>query len=292
MKVNFTKVGLKWSILKILYLLHTARKFLDKFKSDHMEFHGQEIQKLSSVMTLIHLKENELAMRFRQNKYNLKMCEYSFTLIMSFLQDNSFVLLLRIINAYVNILAFAGKPKSSLDEKGEPLGVVTGSSLQIISGINNKSIFWGRLPEDQDFLDAIEAKKQEMEKNGELQTHERDKEILAERKSMLEAEENMPPRDRVPLPKFKEEDVSMEILSLQELRNQIKLSRSELPSIACYTFHNTHDALTSVRFSYDSTMVSAGFDDSIIKVWSLKGQNLYALKNGTDIHSSEISSGM
>lgn len=269
-----------------------AKKFFDKFKPDHVELHAQEIQKLSSVMIPMHLKENELAMRFRQNKFNLKMCEYSFKLMMSFLQDNDFVLLLRIINEHINILAFVGKSKGgAMDEKDNSIGLVTGSSLQMIAGINSKSILWGLLPEDHDFLDAIESKLQEMEKSGEMKFQDKDKRLILQRKSIVEPEEKMPPRDRIPLPKFKEQDITMEISNFQELREQIKLSRSELPSIGCYTFHNSHDAITNIRFSHDSTLVSAGSDDSIIKIWSLKGENLYGLRNDLDLHTADSLSG-
>jgi transcription initiation factor TFIID subunit 5 len=256
-----------------------------------MEFHAQDIQKLSSLMMPMHLKENELALRFRQNKFNLKMSEYSFKLMMSFLQDNGFLLLLRIINEHLNILAFVGKPKESPEDKLDSSGVMTGSSLQVITSINNKPIMWGRLPEDQDLVDAIEAKFQEMEKAGEFKIHEKDKKLMLQRRSTPDLENVAPSRDRVPLPRFRDHEVLMEISALQELRDQIKLSRSELPSIACYSFHNTHDSMTTIQFSPDSLMVSTGTDESIIKVWSVKGDHLRGLKTNIDVHPSDISAG-
>jgi transcription initiation factor TFIID subunit 5 len=270
-----------------------AKKFFEKFKADHMELHSQDIQKLSSLMMPMHLKENDLAVRFRQNKFNLKMCEYSFKLLMSFLQDNGFVLLLRIINEHINILAFVGKSKGAhVDEKTDAAAVVTGSSFQMIAGINSKPILSNLLPEDQDLLNAIETKMQEIEKSDDLKIYEADKRFFLQRKSMVSgSDDKMPSRDRIPLPKFKEQDVSMEISALQELRNQIKLSRSELPSIACYTFHNTHDALTSLQFSRNSALVSTGSDESIIRVWSLKGEHLYGLRNDIEISTSDLSTG-
>lgn len=277
----------------MIHGIFLAKKFFEKFKTEHMELHSQDIQKLSSLVMPMHLKENELAVRFRQNKFNLKMCEYSFKLLMSFLQDNGFVLLLRIINEHINILAFVGKSKGvHVDEKADSAAVVTGSSFQIIAGINSKPILSSLLPEDQDLLNAIEAKMQDIEKSGDLKIHEADRKLFLQRKSMLSgSDDKMPPRDRIPLPRFKEQDVSMEISALQELRNQIKLGRSELPSIACYTFHNTHDAMTSIQFSRNSALVSTGSDESIIKVWSLKGEHLHGLRDDVDIPMSDLSAG-
>ena len=40
---------------------------------------------------------------FRTNKYNLRMCYYSFELLMEFCLENHYLVLLRLMNQYMNI---------------------------------------------------------------------------------------------------------------------------------------------------------------------------------------------
>lgn len=68
-----------------------------------MEDHSQDINRLSTITDPAHLNDNELAINFRQNKYGLIMSKYSFELLLCFLQDNKFMLLLRLMNQYITI---------------------------------------------------------------------------------------------------------------------------------------------------------------------------------------------
>jgi len=43
------------------------------------------------------------AVMFRTNKYNLRMCYYSFELLMEFCLENHYLVLLRLMNQYMNI---------------------------------------------------------------------------------------------------------------------------------------------------------------------------------------------
>jgi transcription initiation factor TFIID subunit 5 len=49
------------------------------------------------------MNENELVVNFRNNKFSVKMCKYSFELLLCFLQDNKFMLILRLMNQYITI---------------------------------------------------------------------------------------------------------------------------------------------------------------------------------------------
>jgi len=68
-----------------------------------MEEHGPEIERLATISDPSHLKDNELAVNLRQNKYSLVMSKYSFELLLCFLQDNKFMLILRLMNQYITI---------------------------------------------------------------------------------------------------------------------------------------------------------------------------------------------
>ena len=68
-----------------------------------MEEHSKDITRLATITDPAHLKDNELALNFRQNKYGIIMSKYSFELLLCFLQDNKFMLLLRLMNQYSTI---------------------------------------------------------------------------------------------------------------------------------------------------------------------------------------------
>ncbi|RKO89105.1 hypothetical protein BDK51DRAFT_9529, partial [Blyttiomyces helicus] len=80
-----------------------AKHFFDLFNSDHAEMHGSDIQRLSTLSDPQHVKENDLAQRFRNNKFCIRMSKYGFELLLSYLSDNRFMLLLRLINEHISI---------------------------------------------------------------------------------------------------------------------------------------------------------------------------------------------
>jgi transcription initiation factor TFIID subunit 5 len=59
-----------------------------------------------------------------------------------------------------------------------------------------------------------------------------------------------------------------------------------LPSICAYTYHDADDGLTCSQFSSDLSLMAAGFEESYVQVWSLKGEPLRGLKN--DFNASQI----
>lgn len=59
-----------------------------------------------------------------------------------------------------------------------------------------------------------------------------------------------------------------------------------LPSVCAYTYHDAIDGLTSSTFSGDLTLMAAGFEESYVQIWSLKGESLRGFKN--DFTLSEV----
>lgn len=59
-----------------------------------------------------------------------------------------------------------------------------------------------------------------------------------------------------------------------------------LPSVCAYTYHDAIDGLTSSTFSGDLTLMAAGFEESYVQLWSLKGESLRGFKN--DFTLSEV----
>lgn len=73
--------------------------------------HSSDIARLATITDPQHVKENELAQVYKTNKYHLRMAPVSYELLISFLQDNKFMILLRIVNQHVTI---QGKKKKSI----------------------------------------------------------------------------------------------------------------------------------------------------------------------------------
>ncbi|KAG0665146.1 Transcription initiation factor TFIID subunit 5 [Rhodotorula mucilaginosa] len=58
------------------------------------------------------------------------------------------------------------------------------------------------------------------------------------------------------------------------------------PSVCLFTLHDTGDSLSTVSFSEDSTIMATGFTESYIRLWSLNGKGLRALR--TDLTGDEV----
>lgn len=61
--------------------------------------------------------------------------------------------------------------------------------------------------------------------------------------------------------------------------------RAALPSICAYTFHDVEDGLACSTFSEDVSLMAAGFEESYVQVWSLKGEPLRGLRGGLSLSS-------
>ena len=151
------------------------------------------------------------------------------------------------------------------------------------TSVNQTPVQWGNLPLDPQF-------EQELSKNlkEELVKAQRNPDqmqsILHQLKKLKnEPSQVSPLRTRIPLPPNTPSTTAAEIEKFKEMSKKANISKTQLPSICCYTFHNTYEGLCSVEFSPDSTLVAGGFADSFIEIWSLKGEKLKALKPSTEL---------
>ncbi|KAI5474370.1 transcription initiation factor TFIID subunit 5 [Pseudohyphozyma bogoriensis] len=115
------------------------------------------------------------------------------------------------------------------------------------------------------------------------------------------------PADLPPYPNsLRTIDVAREVERVREARKRIKLgaeayqpakvvtmgaqtqdkSAAAKPSACLFTIHDSGDSLTTAAFSEDSTLMAAGFLESYIRLWNLKGEKLPALRS--DFDSDEV----
>jgi hypothetical protein len=76
------------------------------------------------------------------------------------------------------------------------------------------------------------------------------------------------------------------VTNLTDLKKQVTLSETALPSACCYTFENTYGQLNAVELSRDCTLIAGAFDDSIVRVWDVRDSALTAgAVGGSDSHT-------
>ncbi|KAI9205820.1 WD40-repeat-containing domain protein [Polychytrium aggregatum] len=240
-----------------------ARHFLDAFRLDFIEEHGQDIQRLSSILEPHHIQENEFAQLFRKSKYTVILSRYSYELLIAFLQDNKLFLLLRIVNQHINIQATSDYPTLTTEEIPE-IGILTESVGQW-SQFNSQPVLLGELPSDAALFAEIEKACKDESTDAAL------KDALMKIKK--EAASDSPARDAIPLPPQRYHELAKEAKELQLLRSAVRTAPASSISICSYTFHNTFNSLTSIGISQDSRMVAAGFTDSVIKLWDLENDS-------------------
>lgn len=349
-----------------------ARRFFDKYSEDYKSLHGSEINKLFSVNSIDHIKENELAQGFQKNKYKITISRTTLNLLLYFLNENESVggsLLISVINQNLepNIVDVV----KSEDVLTDGIKDISTGDIDVDT-YNSVPVKLGPYPKDEEFSKEVELelkKKDELEakennenpptrtlvdeykemnglevkdegdaqesggleegktdakdkkddKEGKDMKDEKETETLPEvedeKESQVENDKNLsarsveppsvekkkkepkhrddeevnqavpgsisesPLKDSIPLPVKTTLDLKIEIQKVRESRDAIKLKnlQSSAPSVCLYTFHNTNGNMTCIEFSDDARLAATGFQDSIIKIWSLDGTPLQSI---------------
>ncbi|KAJ0984292.1 hypothetical protein J5N97_002648 [Dioscorea zingiberensis] len=269
--------------------MQDARVFFRTFREDHDLMHLRDLQKLEGVLSPQHLEEMELARSLRHSKVNIKLCEYSYDLLLQYLQKTQALTMLGVINEHINFQVSPGQP-TSISDDADVVSLI-GSSQEIAKQINQKEIHWGLLE------DSLEERSE--------RTHSDSEKVEGENKE-VDPEENKKRsveggKQGVPVKKLKKDKVvgtlgknvrsetstasmaprvkaeltlpvmpaEAEQSILEDLRNRVQLSSLALPSVSFYTFVNTHNGLNCSAISHDGSLVAGGFSDSSLKVWDV-----------------------
>ncbi|GMI92451.1 TBP-associated factor 5 [Hibiscus trionum] len=272
--------------------LQEARTFFNNFREDHELMHSRDLQKLEGVLSQSHLEEMEFARSLRQNKVNIKICQYSYDLLLQYLHKTQSTAMLGVINEHINFQVSSGQP-SSISDDAEVVTLL-GSCQDAANQINQKEIHWGLLEdsleerlekaggllsdsekteEENKEGDVDETKKRSVEsgkQGASTKKLKKEKALNATAKSARPETSTTPAAPRVksklPLPLMSTE---VEQSILEDLRNRVQLSSVLLPSVSFYTFLNTHNGLNCSSISHDGSLVAGGFSDSSLKVWDM-----------------------
>ncbi|KAI3494563.1 hypothetical protein L1887_40695 [Cichorium endivia] len=272
--------------------LQEARAFFNTFREDHEMMHSRDLTKLEGVLSPSHLEEMEFAHTLRQSKVNIKICQYSYDLLLQYLHKTQSITMLGIINEHIDFQVSPGQP-SSISDDAEAFSLV-GSGQDAANLINQKEIHWGLLEDSlEDRLDKAggllsdsektegDAKEGELDENkkksteggkqgGPLKKLKKDKVVGGAGKAARGEGDKSAAAPRVKpeltLPTI---PTDVEHSILEDLRNRVQLNNSTLPSVSFYTFINTHNGLNCSSISHDGSLVAGGFSDSSLKVWDM-----------------------
>ncbi|CCC68304.1 hypothetical protein NCAS_0B02200 [Naumovozyma castellii] len=136
-----------------------ARRFFDKFSSDFRILHGTEINRLFSVNSVDHIKENEVASAFQSNRYRITISRTTLNLLLYFLNENESVggsLIIGIINQHLdpNVMDVVLEKEKLAD--GIKL-LSDGNAGKINSELNSAEVKLGPFPKDEEFVKEIET---------------------------------------------------------------------------------------------------------------------------------------
>ncbi|ONK70437.1 uncharacterized protein A4U43_C05F33720 [Asparagus officinalis] len=269
--------------------MQEARTFFNTFREDHELMHLRDLQKLEGILSPSHLEEMELARTLRQSKVNIKLCEYSYNLLLQYLQKTQALTMLGIINEHINFEVSSGQPISITDDAD--VVALVGSSQDIAKQINQKEVRWGLLEDsveerlERAFSDSEKAEGENKDVDPEDNKKrsadggkqsappkklKKDKLVGAMGKNVRSETTTISTAPRVK-PELTLPVISSEVEQsiLEDLRNRVQLSSLALPSVSFYTFINTHNGLNCSSISHDGSLVAGGFSDSSLKVWDM-----------------------
>eukprot|EP00741_Cyanophora_paradoxa_P005686 tig00000903_g5513.t1 len=283
--------------------IQEAHDFLAKCREEHEHGHGIELHALQAVNDRQHLEENEIAYNLRTEKASVRMCQYSYNLLLAFLHQSRLMLIVSILNQHVDIRTYPGFP-SAIGED-EP-GAASSFLEREHSSINKREIHWGTLaPEprvDKDKEKEKEKDKKKDDKEGdkdggagagpsgaagpegkEKEDKEKGKDEKEKGKEKAEgggkrAKKEDPKaaaahaavaKNRIPLPPNWEE---LRREEFEEARRAAALSAKALPSVCFHTFLNAGNSLHGVEFSADSRLAAASLADSSLSLFCLDPQ--------------------
>ncbi|XP_024534528.1 transcription initiation factor TFIID subunit 5 [Selaginella moellendorffii] len=256
-----------------------AREFFQSFRDDHQPQHIRDLQKLEGVITPQHLQENETACTLQENKVHVKMCQYSFELLLQYLQSTESMLMLGIVNSHINLKVLPGQPAALVDD--DESSSLPAKVQAVVEATNQKEIHWGILEgslEDK-FEKQIAAELEKADADKDAETDEAKKRAADGKVKRVKRDKagkglKAEPAARS-VPRLKPE-LTMPLLTddferqaLDDLRNRVKLGSTALPSVSCYTFVNTNNSLNCASISADGAYLAGGFSDSAIKLWDM-----------------------
>ncbi|RDB29258.1 Transcription initiation factor TFIID subunit 5 [Hypsizygus marmoreus] len=313
-----------------------ALKFFSTFSSSLSPIHSATLHHISTLLLPAHVQNDELAQRFRNEKFSIRMSRSGFGLLIGWLTEGvggealgagdgftgekgkrGRASVMRVVNNHLRFDVTSSNPSSVSPHAWEESTGLLSSLIPQPSGATMTS----RLTNAQ----AFNASKGDL-KLGPAPISEElrsEAERVLREQAMVERDPSAPYDIQFPRPTsmpglsmpsesellphpatFKTVDVEREVSNVRDARKRIRLEPSvlanvdinspqaislrarALPSICAYTLHDVAEGSPCCTFSPDTSLMAAGFAESYIRLWSLKGERLYGMRS--DFSSSSI----
>lgn len=252
--------------------IEEGKHFLRRHKKENYAGHEKDLTSLCGVVLPYHIKENQYATNVLNNKFVIDMCSASHDILISFLHDNKMTLLLGIVNQFIKIVVFSGKPVGDEATIGQRNPLPGENDDKVANQRSKTKVLWSTLQEHSRVTERLNIDQDDPRKKISILAG------ISTKKNPT-----TPARDRVPLPDKTEEDIQLRIKDIQAISEKVKLSSTSLPSACMYTFFNTNDRLNCCEISNDSSLMVNGFADSHIRLWNLSGKPLREMKRLDDL---------
>ncbi|KZP04152.1 TFIID and SAGA subunit [Athelia psychrophila] len=310
-----------------------ALKFFSTFSLSLAAAHTATLHHLSTLLLPSHAQNDDLAQRFRNEKYAVRMSRSGFSLLVGWLTEGvggeaagagegfsgergkrGRAAVMRVVNNHLRFDVSASNTTSvSPNAWEESTGLLSSLIPQTpgaTASLTNPQAFnssqgglkLGPSPISEELRAEAEYKLREQA------TVETDPGAQYDASNIRPSvpgivaptETDLPPLP----PTFKSIDVAREVQKVRDARKRIRLEPSALtngdidspqnatlraralPSVCAYTLHDAGEGAPCTTFSPDTSLMAAGFAESYIRIWSLKGEKLRGLRS--DFQASSI----
>ncbi|KDR84911.1 hypothetical protein GALMADRAFT_217991 [Galerina marginata CBS 339.88] len=311
-----------------------ATRFFTKFSTSLSPSHSATLHHLSTLLLPAHVQNDELAQRFRNEKYAIRMSRSGFGLLVGWLTEGvggealgagdgftgetgkrGRAAVMRVVNNHLRFDVTSSNPTTvSRHEWEESTGLLS-SLIPQASGsktsLTNPQAFntskgtlrLGPAPMSEDLrteMERVVREKAMMDRDPSAQYDLSITRPAIPPGIIAPTEADLLPRP----PSFRTIDVEREVNIVRDARKRIRLEPSvlinvdlnspqantlrarALPSICAYTLHDVAEGSPCCTFSPDTSLMAAGFAESYVRIWSLKGEKLKGLRS--DFASSSI----
>ncbi|KAK0208082.1 TFIID and SAGA subunit [Desarmillaria ectypa] len=311
-----------------------ALRFFSSFSASLAPAHTTILHHLSTLLLPAHVQNDELAQRFRDEKYAIRMSRSGFGLLVGWLTEGvggeasgagegfsgekgkrGRAAVMRVVNNHLRFDVTSSNPTSVAPNTWEESTGLLSSLIPQTNGATTKvtdpqayntskgDLKLGPRPIAEDLRTESERQLREqamVERDPSAQY-----DIQYARPPLLPGVLPVTETDLLPHPPaFKTTDVEREVNAVRDARRRIRLEPSALsnidnnspqantararalPSICAYTLHNVVEGAPCMTFSQDTSLMAAGFAESYIRLWSLKGEKLKGMRS--DFTSSSV----
>ncbi|CAB0033987.1 unnamed protein product [Trichogramma brassicae] len=271
--------------LEMVYQNHAeeAQSLLAKHSRGIEDYYQTELNQLSQITKREHLAENELANTFKTQQFNRRISRDTLSILKRFLGEEkpNNHLLMKIVSAHVNFDIYEGVARNK-----NQIEATAGSLIGEASRTDNKAKVYYGLLKEQDVgpvTIATEDEDEEVGTDGDYRPKKKKtkKDNIFSKKT--KSDPNAPSSTRMPLPNLRDIDKIEKRKAMKEALKRVTLGPDSLPSICFYTLMNSVNTAICAEVSEDSSLLSVGFSDSTIKVWSLVPQKLKKMKDAEQL---------